>query len=265
MRAVLPTLNALVLMTGLASLPFEIEGAVDPAVYLSSDGNTKMTFQSMQIKQKPNGISVIELGGGVHIVAKKQEMDIRAEHATSVLADKGGKSSLQTIHATHNVLLTKSSAVKGGIRLSTVASDVMDYREGPEGATADFTGAVVLTDSDSAKRSKLHATGAKGSADFSGGLGSKHSDLLSAVLVDAVHVEVDQAPLDGKKPGKLNIHCAKLTYTPFEKTAIVKLQGNVTMQGTNGAVNGSMRDLQVVTLHLDENHELTRYEAGSEH
>jgi hypothetical protein len=256
MRKIAVAVSVLALTSGLR--------AADPSPsYRSSDDNTLMTFKGMQLEQKPNDVYRLIINGGIQILEKKENLSIVADHGEAFFASKFGKTALKSVHASKSVKITKRSDAKGNSRTISITSNEADYDANPAGPIADFHGSVVLNDLDSGNRTVVHATANRATAMFRKGSGQKRSAFSEARLIGSVIVNVDQAPIGKGKAGTLVARCSELTYTPNASQSVLKLNGNVQIDGTDGAISGTLRHVQNVTIHLNAKGEATGCDTGT--
>lgn len=229
--------------------------------YRSQDGQLIMTFHGYQFKKLSGDASRLIIDGGIHVRSLKDSLDITAGQATAAFTEKSKQTHLNTVHAVGGVKITKSAKV--GNRRSTIASSVADYRSSGTGSSADFMGSVVLTDIDQNKRTIVRATGSTGHAVFSSPVESKSSSLTSATLRGGVVIHLDQAGSGSDRPGHLVVNCAEMNYLPSSAGGLLKLTGKISMHGENGAVSGTMQNLDHATIHLSAKNEATEIETGA--
>jgi hypothetical protein len=236
-----------------------IAAAAQTSQFTSTDGQLIMTFKGSQYRPISSSMSRFILTGGIHVTAKKKNIEISADHGVALVATESKSSYIQSLQAEDNVTISKHAS---GGRVSTIRSSSANYKGGPGQGTADFSGSVTLTDNTSNRR-MIQATGSSGHAVFSSGLDSKNSTLKQATLNGSVTVHVDQAPTaPGGHPGKLTVNCERLTYTPSSSGALLVLGGHVHMLGSEGVV-ATMSNLSKVTVHLNSKYESTAVDTES--
>lgn len=214
------------------------EGKKATATLHLKKGTVELQFSSFKYDIVSDG-NRYTLTHGFDGNSPDQGLRMSGDSGHMLLVTLGKLTKMKSGDADGKVSLTKTVRTPAGPRVTHIAGSHADLTVSGNEEHVKLRGPVKIIDENAEKHQSLIATGATGDFELTDQESAVSGGLLAGRLDRNVVLQMEQQPVEsGGQPGTLNATGDHLTYAARTKPAMVRLDGNVYLQGANGKFAG---------------------------